>query len=123
MDEQHHRPSVPIEESRGVDVAPAKHDRMLTNVQRLLRAVKTKASADVVPQPYGNRRSASKGVVCVGCTDRVVVDLVGRESEVLKFRVGMDFGDNRVDLDFSPIQTPSPVTAFLAEGTIWTPNR
>ena len=80
-----------------MDVAPVKNDCMVTNVQRLFRAVKTKASADVVPQPYGNRRGANEVVVCVGGTDRVVVDLDGREGDVLKFRVGTDFGDNRVD--------------------------
>ncbi len=56
-------------------VAPVKHDRMVTNVQRLFRAVKTKASANVIPQPHGNGRSASGVVVGVLDTDRVVVDL------------------------------------------------
>ena len=81
---------------------------------------------------------ANRVVVGVWRTNRVVVDLDGREGDVLKFWVGTDFGavastnsrlrgvfgcTKGLDLKVSPIQTPSSVTAFLAEGTMWTPNR
>ena len=57
-----------------MDVAPVKHDRMVTDVQRLFRAVKTKASANVIPNPMAIE-GVPRRLVCVRGTDRVVVDL------------------------------------------------
>ena len=79
---------------------------------------------------------ANKVVVGVWCTASVVVDLSRREKDAVEFLVGMNFGNNGVDqltaplgctkgldLKVSPMQTPSPATAFLAEGTMWTFNK
>ena len=83
MDEQHQRPSVAVEESRRMEFSSVEDHGMVTNVQRLFSTVKTKASADVFSQTYGNRRCADEVIVGVGGTDRVVVDLDRRESDVL----------------------------------------
>ena len=40
---------------------------------------------------------ASKVVVGVWCTDRVVVDLDGREKDAVEFLVGTNFGNNGLD--------------------------
>mgnify|MGYP000600580031 CR=1 FL=1 len=81
---------------------------------------------------------ADEVIVGVWRTNRVVVDLDGREIDAVEFVVGTDFGNNGLDqltvplvfvctkgldLKVSPMQTPSPVTAFLAEGTMWTFNK
>ncbi len=81
---------------------------------------------------------ADKIVVCMWRTDRVVVDLDRREEDLVECLVGTNLRNNgsnpstaplgfRVHegtgLKVNPMQTPSPVTAFLAEGTMWTFNK
>ena len=83
MNEQHQRPSVTVEQSRGMWFSAVEDDSMITNVQWVLRTFKTKASADVFSQTYGKRRCPDGVIVGVGGTDRVAVDLDRRECDVL----------------------------------------
>ena len=54
VDKQHRRPSVVIEEPRRVEFPSVEDHSVVTNVQRLLGTVKTKAPADVISQTHGN---------------------------------------------------------------------
>ncbi len=54
VDEQDHRPTVTVEDARGMDLAPVRYHRMVTNVQRLFCAIETQSAAHIVTQPHGN---------------------------------------------------------------------
>ena len=77
-----------------MDLASVENDCMVTDVQGLLSAFETQASAHVMTQPHGNRRSADEVVVGVWGTDRVVVVLYGREADVAKSPMRANFGDD-----------------------------
>ena len=78
-------------------LAPVKHHSMVTNVQRLLRAIKTQPAARIVTQPHGNGGGADKIVVCMWRTDRVVVDLDRREEDLVECLVGTNLRNNGSD--------------------------
>ena len=71
-----------------------KYDSPVVNAQWLLGAFEAQSPTTIVSEPDGNRWGANQVVLGVRGTDRIVADLYGGKGDVLKLRVGTNFGSN-----------------------------